>query len=60
MMENGAIEEIKEMYDFYKSKQEQNLTCTSGIWQVIGFKEFCFGWKITNWIPNYLNMVLKE
>ncbi|KAL1581125.1 tRNA delta 2 -isopentenylpyrophosphate transferase [Candida albicans] len=40
MMENGAIEEIKEMYDFYKSKQEQNLTCTSGIWQVIGFKEF--------------------
>ncbi|RLV93935.1 tRNA dimethylallyltransferase mitochondrial [Spathaspora sp. JA1] len=37
MMELGAIEEIKEMYEVYKSK---NYTTTSGVWQVIGFKEF--------------------
>lgn len=37
MMDSGAIDEIKEMYEFYKDKDS---SCTSGIWQVIGFKEF--------------------
>ncbi|RCK64115.1 tRNA dimethylallyltransferase, mitochondrial [Candida viswanathii] len=37
MMESGAIDEIKEMYEFYNDNKH---ACTSGIWQVIGFKEF--------------------
>ena len=39
MMELGALNEINELYDFYKS-QIQVPDCTTGIWQVIGFKEF--------------------
>lgn len=39
MMELGALEEIKYMYDFYKL-QDPKPICTNGIWQVIGFKEF--------------------
>ncbi|KAK6461420.1 IPP transferase-domain-containing protein [Scheffersomyces coipomensis] len=39
MMESGALEEIKELYDVYKS-QSPPPDCSSGIWQVIGFKEF--------------------
>lgn len=37
MMEIGAKEEIDELYKFYS---ENNGDCTSGIFQVIGFKEF--------------------
>ncbi|KAK6880672.1 tRNA dimethylallyltransferase [Candida tropicalis] len=40
MMAQGAIDEIKEMYDFYKDNKKDESSCTSGIWQVIGFKEF--------------------
>lgn len=39
MMDSGALAEIKEMNDFYQSK-EPKPDCTSGVWQVIGFKEF--------------------
>ncbi|EMG49563.1 tRNA Delta(2)-isopentenylpyrophosphate transferase [Candida maltosa Xu316] len=39
MMECGAIDEIKEMYDDYKTNGGAE-SCHSGIWQVIGFKEF--------------------
>ena len=28
------------MYDFYKDNKKDESSCTSGIWQVIGFKEF--------------------
>ncbi|ODV69776.1 tRNA isopentenyltransferase [Hyphopichia burtonii NRRL Y-1933] len=38
MMELGAIAEIRQMYEYYHRENLQN--CTSGIWQVIGFKEF--------------------
>ncbi|KAK6205539.1 IPP transferase-domain-containing protein [Scheffersomyces amazonensis] len=39
MMVSGATEEIKELYGVYK-EQSPVPDCTSGIWQVIGFKEF--------------------
>lgn len=39
MMELGALDEIKEMYDSY-NRQTPKPDCTNGIWQVIGFKEF--------------------
>lgn len=39
MMEIGALEEIKELYEFYKL-QDPKPDLTRGIWQVIGFKEF--------------------
>ncbi|EGW30967.1 uncharacterized protein SPAPADRAFT_142348 [Spathaspora passalidarum NRRL Y-27907] len=39
MMELGAVDEINEMYDYFKSRTPEPV-CTSGVWQVIGFKEF--------------------
>lgn len=39
MMELGAQTEIEEMYDFFE-KLDPKPDCSSGIWQVIGFKEF--------------------
>lgn len=39
MMDGGALAEIKEMNDFYQ-REEPKPDCTSGVWQVIGFKEF--------------------
>lgn len=39
MIENGALEEIKEMDEFLR-KQDPPPDLTKGIWQVIGFKEF--------------------
>ncbi|KAG7663573.1 tit1 [[Candida] subhashii] len=46
MIESGAIEEINELYEVYES-QDPHPDCTSGIWQVIGFKEF-LPWLTTN------------
>lgn len=37
MMESSGLDEIKEMYDVYDMTKPD---ITSGIWQVIGFKEF--------------------
>lgn len=39
MMKGSALEEIKELYSVYSTLTERP-TCTSGVWQVIGFKEF--------------------
>ncbi|CUM45319.1 uncharacterized protein AC631_00435 [Debaryomyces fabryi] len=39
MMELGALDEINELYEFYRA-QVPVPDCTTGIWQVIGFKEF--------------------
>lgn len=39
MIENGALEEIKELYSYYCMHLPSPDT-TRGIWQVIGFKEF--------------------
>lgn len=39
MMQNTAVDEIKQLYAKY-SQQDPRPDCTSGIWQVIGFKEF--------------------
>lgn len=39
MMETGALEEIKEMNEVYQS-EDPRPDFTSGVWQVIGFKEF--------------------
>ncbi|KAK6459187.1 IPP transferase-domain-containing protein [Scheffersomyces xylosifermentans] len=39
MMESGARSEIEELYEVYE-KQDPKPDCGSGIWQVIGFKEF--------------------
>lgn len=39
MMETGALDEIKEMNSIFQN-QKPKPDCTTGIWQVIGFKEF--------------------
>lgn len=39
MIDTGAIDEINQLYDFYKH-QTPTPSLTNGIWQVIGFKEF--------------------
>ncbi|QWU86529.1 hypothetical protein CA3LBN_000747 [Candidozyma haemuli] len=39
MMEDGALQEIQELYDFYK-QQDPEPDCSRSILQVIGFKEF--------------------
>lgn len=39
MMKSGALDEILEMNEFYQNSQPRP-DCTSGVWQVIGFKEF--------------------
>lgn len=39
MLANGALDEIKELYEFYKERQ-MDTDCTTGVSQVIGFKEF--------------------
>lgn len=38
MVKSGALEEIKQLYNYYKTQQNPN--DHGGIWQVIGFKEF--------------------
>lgn len=38
MVTNGALQEVKELYEFYKQSQEPDIT--KGVYQVIGFKEF--------------------
>lgn len=40
MMKTGALKEIEQMYEFYENLGEPKPEVTSGIWQVIGFKEF--------------------
>ncbi|KAH3666413.1 hypothetical protein WICMUC_005681 [Wickerhamomyces mucosus] len=39
MLDNGGMDEIKELYYYYSSLPERP-DCERGIWQVIGFKEF--------------------
>lgn len=39
MMQGSAIDEIKSLYEVY-NEMEPRPDCTSGVWQVIGFKEF--------------------
>ncbi|GEQ68520.1 hypothetical protein JCM33374_g2188 [Metschnikowia sp. JCM 33374] len=39
MMETGALEEIRELNEFYES-QSPSPDMATGIWQVIGYKEF--------------------
>lgn len=38
MVKSGALEEIKQLYNYYRTQQNPN--DHGGIWQVIGFKEF--------------------
>ena len=40
MMDLGAVEEIRELYKFYQEQSPEKPDLTTGIWQVIGFKEF--------------------
>ncbi len=40
MMDLGALEEIKELYAYYKEHKFTAEKCENGVWQVIGFKEF--------------------
>ncbi|QLQ79535.1 hypothetical protein HG537_0C01820 [Torulaspora globosa] len=40
MLDEGAMSEINELYDYYKSKNYDVAQCENGVWQVIGFKEF--------------------
>ncbi|CAN3355475.1 tRNA dimethylallyltransferase [Diutina catenulata] len=47
MMSQGAVEEVHELYDVYTKTNQPD--CTSGVWQVIGFKEF-LPWLASN--PN--------
>lgn len=40
MLETGGMEEINELYEFYKANDYNSHDCENGVWQVIGFKEF--------------------
>lgn len=40
MMKIGAMEEIMELYEYYKQHNYGQEQCENGVWQVIGFKEF--------------------
>lgn len=40
MLETGGMEEINELYNFFKAKNYESGQCENGVWQVIGFKEF--------------------
>lgn len=40
MMDLGALEEIKQLHQYYKTSSLGPETCENGVWQVIGFKEF--------------------
>ncbi|AGO14137.1 AaceriAER341Wp [[Ashbya] aceris (nom. inval.)] len=40
MLANGGMDEIKELYEYYRSNGYSGEQCENGIWQVIGFKEF--------------------
>lgn len=40
MLEIGGMDEINELYQYYKLNNYTYDQCESGVWQVIGFKEF--------------------
>ncbi|CAR28675.1 hypothetical protein ZYGR_0U00330 [Zygosaccharomyces rouxii] len=40
MLETGAMEEIKELYEYFQNNKYTIEQCENGVWQVIGFKEF--------------------
>ncbi|EDO16556.1 hypothetical protein Kpol_1064p38 [Vanderwaltozyma polyspora DSM 70294] len=40
MLETGGMEEINELYNYYKDNNFTAEQCENGVWQVIGFKEF--------------------
>ncbi|CCH60622.1 hypothetical protein TBLA_0D01140 [Henningerozyma blattae CBS 6284] len=40
MLELGGMEEIEQLYKYYKENNYSIDQCENGVWQVIGFKEF--------------------
>ncbi|GCE98866.1 tRNA isopentenyltransferase [Zygosaccharomyces mellis] len=40
MLETGAMQEIMELYDYFRNHRYTTEQCENGVWQVIGFKEF--------------------
>ncbi|CAR22811.1 tRNA dimethylallyltransferase [Lachancea thermotolerans CBS 6340] len=40
MMESGALNEIRQLHEYYNSCNYSVDKCENGVWQVIGFKEF--------------------
>lgn len=40
MLERGALQEIKQLYEYYSQNKFTPEQCENGVWQVIGFKEF--------------------
>lgn len=40
MLDIGGMDEINQLYQYYKSKNFDPDQCENGVWQVIGFKEF--------------------
>ncbi|AQZ14936.1 MOD5 (YOR274W) [Zygosaccharomyces parabailii] len=54
MLTLGAMDEIKELYDYFQRSNYRFEQCENGIWQVIGFKEFF------PWLLNKNNAQLKE
>lgn len=54
MLETGAMQEIKELYDYFQSHNYTMEQCENGVWQVIGFKEFL------PWLSNEKNVKLED
>lgn len=54
MLEIGGMEEINELYDYYKKNGYTPEQCETGVWQVIGFKEFL------PWLNHEPNVKLEE
>ncbi|CCD24906.1 tRNA dimethylallyltransferase NDAI_0E00900 [Naumovozyma dairenensis CBS 421] len=40
MLESGGMDEINQLYSYYKENNFKPEQCENGVWQVIGFKEF--------------------
>ncbi|SCW01728.1 LAFE_0E05952g1_1 [Lachancea fermentati] len=40
MLKSGGMEEIQQLYHYYRTHNFTSEQCENGVWQVIGFKEF--------------------
>lgn len=54
MLGSGGLEEIEELYRFYKDNKYSLTQCENGVWQVIGFKEFL------PWLEKEQNITLEQ
>lgn len=59
MLDSGGMEEINQLYDYYKKNNMTRDDCENGVWQVIGFKEF-LPWLEKNNADSDNNVILDD